>query len=452
LQAATGQIQRGGIDSVSGVLNSPVVADLRRQRAEVLRKQGDAEARYGEKHPESIALAQQLDGLDRQLRDEARRTVEGIRSDSAAASASAGSLRSQISQLRGAQSRESRVGVQADALDREVETRRTVYNQTAQRAQQLAQQRQNTEATAQVVERAEPPLRPSFPNKPLFAVLGLFLGLCAGAAGVMVAESFDVGMRNQEDVARWLRAPFLVSVPRLTRGQRRERGGSTVADYIVTAPASEMAEALRTIRQSIGSADKRLISICSALPGEGKSTVAMSLARVMAMSGDRVVLVDCDLRRGTLAMIAGITPLAGLVDVLTGEASLEAALLDDPLTSLKILPVAQRGFTPRDLFGSDEMTHLLETLQRDYDRVILDTPPILAVNDARTLAQRSDTSIMLVRWNATARFAAQAAVKRLRQDETTILGVVLTMMEKRAGLDRSDPAYYSSAYAEYYRD
>lgn len=452
LAAAQGQIRSGGIASVSGVLNSTVVADLRRQLAEVLRKQGDARARYGEKHPESIALQQQVDGLNRQLREESVRTVEGIRSDASAANASANSLRNRISALRASQARESRAGVAAESYDRDAETKRTVYNQTAQRAQQTAQQRQNTAATAQIVARAEPALRPSFPNVPLFAMLGLFLGVCAGATGVMVAENLDVGLRGQDEVERWLRAPFVGAVPRLSKSQLRGVGDGNAADYIVSAPASEFAEGLRTIRQTLVDPAIKIVTVCSSLPGEGKSTVALALARVMAMSGDRVVIVDCDLRRGTLAKISGVEVEHGLVAVLTGEATLDDTLVDDPMTKLKMLPLAKRGFTPRDLFGGSEMARLLEILKGRFDRVILDTPPLLAITDARTLAARSDATIMLVRWNSTSKFAAQAAVKRLRLDNTAISGVVLTMVEKRGGLSRSDPAYYSSAYTDYYRD
>lgn len=203
LAAAVGQIRRGGIEAVSGVLNSAVVADLRRQRAEVLRNQGDATARYGELYPTVIALKEQLEGLDRQLRDAAARTVDGMRSDANAANAGARSLRGRISSLRVEQSRESRAGVAAEAYDRDAETKRSVYNQTAQRAQQMSQQGQNTESSAQIVSRAEPPLRPSFPNKPLFALLGLFLGLCCGGVGVMIAENRGVVARKYQVVGQW---------------------------------------------------------------------------------------------------------------------------------------------------------------------------------------------------------------------------------------------------------
>jgi capsular exopolysaccharide synthesis family protein len=456
LAAARGQVASGGLDAVSGVLNSTVIADLRRQRAEVLRKQGDTDARYGPRHPESIALTQQLADLDRQLREEAQRTVRGIESDARASSASAASLRGQLSQLRGQQSSETRASVMAESLERQAEAKRTVYNQLAQATQQRAQQRQNTEASAQIVESAQAPLRPSFPNKPLFAVLGLFLGACAGLSAVVLGESLDVGLRTSADAEKWLRAPFISSVQRVGSATLRELGGPDhAADYVVSAPASEFAEALRTIRRSIPfDDDHKVLAICSSLPNEGKTTVALALARVMAMSGDRVVLVDCDVRKGTLRAVSGAESdeSGGLLEVLAGNASLDTVLVADPLTSLQMLPVAKRGFTPRDLFGGPQMETLLAALREKFDRVILDTPPLLAVADARALAAAADSTLLLVRWNATSRFAAQAAASRLRQDGTELSGTVLTMTEKRGGLSRSDPAYYSAAYAEYYRN
>lgn len=450
LSAARGQVASGGIDAVSSVLNSAVIADLRRQRAEVQRKQGEASARFGPKHPETIALQQQLADFDQQLREEAQRTVRGLESEARAANASAASLRGQLGGLRGRQASETRAGVMAESLERQAEAKRAVYNQLAQAAQQRAQQRQNTEASAQIVEAAKPPIRPSFPNKPLFAVLGLLLGGCVGLSAVLLAETLDAGIRQSGEAERLLKLPFLGSIPRLRSAQVREAGEGGAAGFIVSSPASEFAESLRTIRRSLPDG-AQTIAVCSSLPNEGKTTVSLALARVMAMSGDRVVVVDCDLRKGALRGASRVTPEHGLVEVLEGSIDFDVALIDDPLSTAKLLPVVERGFVARDLFGGSEMTLLLSELRKRFDRIILDTPPVLAIADARAVARKADATLMLVRWGATARFAAQAAVNRLRQDNVMPVGVALTMMERSGGMSRSDPAYYSSQYSDYYQ-
>lgn len=452
LASARSQIARGGIEGVSGVLNSPVIADLRRQRAEILQREGAIE-RYLEKHPERQAFAQQRRDIDAQIAEESRRIIAGLESEARAAGASAARLRTELSRLRSQQAANSGASVTADSLERQAEARRTVYNQLAQAAQQTAQQRQGAAALGRIVDFAEPPLQPSFPNRPLFAMLGLFLGIIAAGAVVAGAESFDLTVRSVADVDT-LGVPYLSSVPRLSR--RHLAKSSSAWDYVLEKPMSGFAESLRTLRSAalLSSRDQsQVLAMCSALPGEGKTTVAVSLARTMATSGDSVVVVDCDLRRGRLASIAGTVPQVGLVEILLGEATLEQALLVDERTGLAILPLAKRDFMSRDLFGGPEMQQLLAQLRKQYRFVILDTPPLLAVADARALAVMADSAVVMIGWGKTSRFAVQASLSRLRKDKAHILGAALTMVERGGGsTDPSDPSYYANSYAGYYQD
>ena len=450
LAAARAQIGSGGYEAVSGVLDSAVIADLRRQRAEVLRAQGEATARYGPRHPESVSLAEQLGGIDRQLREESGRIVSGIESEARAASASAASLRAELGRLRGRQAGDTRAAVIAESLERQAEAKRTVYNQLAQAAQQTTQQRVGTEPLGRIVERAKTPVEPGFPNRPLFALLGLFLGLLTALAAVMLAETLNTKIVSSEEVERMLGLPFVASVRRL-----RLRRGATAWDHVLEKPMSSYAETMRTIRQTLSLDDSggpSVVAICSSLPGEGKTSLAASLGRAMALSGDRVVLIDCDVRRNALRALAP-SDAGGLTELLAGTVGLEDALIVDEPTGLAVLQPARAEFTPRDLFGGDAMAGLIATLRARYDRILLDTPPVLAVADARALARLSDTVLFLVRWNRTSRFAARSALSRLAGDGPKRILAVLTMTEARAGtVSKSDPAYYHKEYASYYQE
>lgn len=454
--SARSQIASGGLDSVSGVLSSGVIADLRRQRAEVLRNVGEARSRYGPRHPETLALQQQLEDLDRQLREEGRRVVSGLEGDARAASASAASLRNELSRLRSRQATETQASVAAESLERDAEAKRVMYNQLAQAVQQTSQQRQTTASIGRVVQAAEPPQSPSFPNRPLFAVLGAFLGILAGLAVVIAAENIDTAVRTANDLEQHLGIAHVASVPRLTsRRLKHIHEGARPWDYVLERPMSRFTESLRSIRSAIGMLpggdQARIIAISSALPGEGKTSLTSSLARLHAMSGDRTLLIDCDLRRRSLSRTIDTMPAAGIVEVLEGRAQLADAITSDPKTGLDILPALPESSQPKDVFGGGAFSRLLEDVRQRYDVVLIDTAPILAVADTRTIASRVDAVLLLVSYNSTSRFAVRGALKRMEQANAVLMGAVLSLVDERS-LGQADETYSGGAYSDYYQD
>ena len=458
-EAAQSQVSKSGIDSVSAVINAPTVVQLRQKRTELISEQGDINTRYGPRHPESIKIQQQIDGVDRQIHEEAERIVSGLASDARASEARAAALRGQLGGLKGQLSSNTRASVEADNLQREADAKRAEYTTLAATAQQTSQQEHANETLAQIISRAVEPVKADFPNKPIFAALGVILGLVVGMAVIFALESVDAGVRTVEDVESDLGAPFIASAPLLTaKVLGAGRKAMEPWDFVVAKPMSGYAEAMRTARTALTLADLdrrvKVVAVSSALPNEGKSVTAVSLARVMAMSGDRVIIVDCDLRQNALRTLPANKPTAGLVEVLTGHAPLESVIMADSVPGLDILPLTQVAYTPRDLFGSDSMSSLLRILRERYDQVILDGPPLLAVADARTLATQADAVLMVARWSKTPRQAIRAALSRLEQDGSNVAGVVLSMVDTKArgALSADDPAYYYGTYRSYYQE
>jgi capsular exopolysaccharide synthesis family protein len=456
LAAARQQVAQGGIDGVSSVLNSPVIADLRRQRTEVLRQQAEIAAKYGPKHPESIRVNDQLAGIDKAIKDESNRILSGLQADAQAADASASSLRAGLSSLRARQAGDTRAAVTADSLQREADAKRTVYQQLAQAAQQTNQEQRSSEPQGAIVDAASAPDRPTSPKKTLFAVLGAILGMLLGLGTTFLIELLSTGVRTVDDVEKGLGVPFLASLPLLPSSRLKMEDGHllTPAGYVVAKPMSTYAEALRTVRSSLALGREqrpKIISIASAVPGEGKTSTAAALARVMALSGDRVILVDCDLRRSGLGSLVQEPPEAGVLEVLTGKAELGAAIKPDVVPGLDLLLLAKSSFTPQDLFSGPEMAALLQALADRYDAVILDTPPILAVSDARTIVGLSDATVLVIHWQHTPRRAVKSALSLLEQDGATVSGAVLSMTNPGGrALGADNPAYYYSMYRQYH--
>lgn len=454
LAAARAQVASGNAGSVSGVLSSPVIADLRRQRAEASKSLADVRTRYGPKHPEYQRVTEEIADYDRAINEETTRIISGLEAKARSTAAQAAALRSNLGQIKSEKSRNAEAAAYADAYDRDAKAKQTAYEELAHKLEQVSQAQHNELPTAVIVERAVAPALPTFPNVPLFAALGLVLGLLIGFTVILVRDLFNATIRFSEDLNRATGGNFIVSVPEMSK-RELSRGGVELApaDLIVSRPVSAYTEAFRTIRSTIRLHTPRppqVVAVLSALPAEGKSTVAMSLARVMGANSDKVILVDCDVRRGRVASLAGIAPDVGTVEVLEGQCNWRDAVVRHEDSNLDMIPVTSQKFTTNDLFSGERMRELIAQLRAEYEFIVLDTPPLLAVSDARMLASLADGSIFVAASKRTPRRAAAAAIDFLRSDQSILLGTVLSMVDKQARRgSRKDPSYYYEEYARY---
>lgn len=453
LTAARAQIARGDIGAVSGVLDSPVIAELRRQRAQAGQSRAEIETRFGPRHPDYERVVRQTAELDSALQAEAQRIVAGLDNRLRLAQARANRLRSSLAGVRGEQSSNARSTAIADTLQQQAGAKQASYDDLARRLEQVLQDQRDIIPTASIIEQAVPPTRADFPNRPLFAALGLVLGLIGGLIVTFFRELTNLRIVTSEDLAKATRLPTIATMPVLGKKQLAQNGAMlSPEDYLVEKPMSAFAEAFRALRNEVIFSEVRpkVVSVVSSLPAEGKTTVAACLARIMAMSGDRVLLVDCDLRRGRLRQMAS-APDYGLVEVLAADVPWRLAVVQDGTCPLHVLPCKAHTFIPQDILSGAGMTQLLDDVRREYDFIVLDTPPALAVADSRTIAALSDAAIFVARSNQTPSHAASLAIEQFGHDRTVMLGTVLTMVPERARRSRHDAYYYNrqcSAYVE----
>jgi capsular exopolysaccharide synthesis family protein len=305
------------------------------------------------------------------------------------------------------------------------------------------------------VSNATLPGGPSAPNIPLGVA---FAFLCAtGLATVLVflRRAFDSGLTTGRDVETQLGQPYLAGVSDLGSTLDKSTKTTPVA-YVVDKPLSVFSEGFRNLRASLIYSrlgeEVKVIAVTSSLPGEGKTTTSMCLARTMAMSGQSVVLLDCDLRRRSINRMIGKEVTAGLLEVLAGSATLDEVLVADDVTNVKFLPLAESTYTPRDVFGSPLMDDLLATLRSRFDVIILDTAPVLPVVDTRILCRKADVVAMLVRWRKTPRKAVQNSLGLLTDVGAQVSGVVLTQInvKEQSKYGYGDSGYYYKEYKKYY--
>ena len=444
--------------------DSPLLTELSRQRAQLIQQQGYLASRLGPNHPQIIALNRQLSDINAQIGQERGRSSAQIASVARAAQARLGTIQGRMNALQGRQANQTRESVTANSMAREVDAKRRVYNSLAQQQQQSAQEGKTAQPVGQVATRANAPERPASPNRPLILLLGGLVGAFGGIATVLGAEALDHRVRSGTEIEKNLRTTYISAVPRLLPNQLEIGDGETITpwDFVFRKPMSLYSESLRTVRRTLklsrqgsGKSTDRaaVVAICSSVPAEGKSNFSASLGRIMAQSGDRVILIDGDLRRSTLRGLMTNPPEKGLVEVLIGDVPLDDAIVRDDLTALDLLPLAEATFLPEDLFERERFDAMLEKLRDRYDYILIDTPPLLAVDDGRGLATIADQVVLLIRWNSTTVHQARASVRRLRDDGAPLVGAVLTLFEKKAGmLNAAESVYYDKSFSKYYME
>ena len=451
------------LDTIAAVLALPSLPELRRQGTELERQEAMLRMKYGEQHREIIQLDAGRHPINIQkayladtLGGEIQAALRKIESELAFAERRARELEESLGQTE--TESDSLPGGQAEVqlrdLQRQAEADRSLYVAFLNRFKQVSEQQDLLEAGAMVASRAGIPGDPEFPRPGLMTAAGFTVSLALGALLAFIVEYLDSGLRTGRQVERVLGVPSLGFVPTvsgLRSGQRLHR-------HLIAKPRSAYTEAIRRVQiatmDALDAGQMSLVVlVTSALPGEGKTTLALSLAASAACSGRRAVVVGLDLRRPRLRSEADLTPSAGIVEYLSGERMLEEVLYaSGDHDCLDVLPVSSSPLSPADLIRSPRMATLIDELRVYYDYIVLDSPPVLGMVDAKLLARLADAVLFVVRWEATEERAAQTGLKNLVDRHTPPIGAVLTQVDVRRHAKRAygEAVQYHSRYEKYY--
>jgi capsular exopolysaccharide synthesis family protein len=344
------------------------------------------------------------------------------------------------------------------ALRQDAEIARSQYQQLLSRAQDLEAQANLQIADSRIVSPALAPQLPSFPNKTLILALAALGALGLGVALAFLYENLIGGFTTEEQMESVLRFRVASAVPR-TRPQ--PEGGP--CDLMVSSPLSAFAEAIRRIRTVVdqqaraGAAPAgeggRVIMLSSTVPGEGKSTLSLALARSYALSGRRTLLVDCDLRKPSIHRQLGIEPSHGLHDYLRPSGSepmsLGSVVSKDQLTEATVILGARKSDVPTDqLLAGAAFGKLIEAARSSFEIIVLDTPPIDPIVDALYVAPFADSIVFVTKWASTAQSDTRKAIEILteaKRPETPIVTALNQQHEPKAAYDRKYGGYYQEA-------
>lgn len=423
------------IDAIGNAINSDTVRQLRAREAEIAQRQSELEQRYLDTHPAVQAVRAEREDITRQIEREIQRISVNLGNEVAVARARLATLQGSLRSAAGDLNDNSSSSVRLRELEREAAASRQVYEAYLQRYQEIADQDQLNISDARLMTYADVPGSPSSPKLRIALALGIALGLLLGFGAGVVAEILDQSVKNADDLEAKVGHPAIASIPTISKRMMRQMPPAErhPSGYLVGRPMSAFTEALRVLRTVIVYSkldfSVKVVAVTSALPDEGKTTISMCLARVAAMSGQKVVVVDCDLRKQSINDVIDIETDVGILQVLAGEAPWRSAIVRDPNSDAHVLPVATSGFTPRDVFGSDAMERLVGELRAHYDLVILDCAPILAVAETRVLVKHADTTVIVARAGRSAVGAVRSAVHQTEGAGGKVLGIALNCVQ-----------------------
>ncbi|HXY70528.1 MAG TPA: polysaccharide biosynthesis tyrosine autokinase [Gemmatimonadales bacterium] len=383
-----------------------------------------------EDNPSVQALDQRIQQAGRALRQAALATEQGMQADVTALDARIADLRTQLAGYPG---KETRIG--------QLELDASLYNDTYRYLLTQLQAAQISSATiapyVDIVETATVASRIGIGTRQKVTI-GLLIGLFLGVVSAFFLEYLDQTIKSSADVERALEVPVLGLIPVDPRGGhegRRNGRRATIPLITRSAPDDPTSEAYRALRTNVTfvRAEQRslqVICVTSPGPGEGKSTTAANLAITLAQQGAHTLLADADLRRPLVHRAFNLVQEPGLTDILVGTATLREAVRPNVIGGLDVLPGGALPPNPSELLGSEAMHRLLAELRSQYDYVLFDTPPALAVTDATVLGAGADAVILVLRAGETEEAAAQRAVDLFRRVQARVAGTVLNGVEK----------------------
>ncbi|MEG8037941.1 polysaccharide biosynthesis tyrosine autokinase [Sphingomonas sp. LR60] len=454
--AASGATIVGGGGGTSSPYSTATLSSLRQQRAQVAARVAALETRYGERYPALADARQELDAIDAQVARERRDLSRSAGAAAQAAGSTTASLEASLAAAQARQANDVRASVDLAELQRAAQNARDAYQQLLNTSTQQNAQRSIVRPDSRIAAPASLPLTPSSPNVPLLLFMGAVLGVAIGLAIAYVRERWVQGLDTVDDIEAMLGVDYFNSVPTPASAIDQPRTGDA-AEALLLHPLSAYAEAYRNIATSLSfcassARGGKILGITSALPREGKTTTATSIARVLATGGSRTLLLDTDLRRRSASIALAPQAHVGLGEVLAGTATLDDAIVREEATGLDVLPLAATAGAAPHLLETAEFAALLAELRRRYDHIVVDTAPVLAVADTRLLARHFDALALLVRWRATPARAARAALHQIASVGVDVTGVALTMVDLRAQAhaEFGDPSYYADYMKDYY--
>jgi succinoglycan biosynthesis transport protein ExoP len=444
---------------VTDALSNPVITRLRQQFLDDQNKESEWTARYGSDHQAARNLRGEMAALQRAIWDEISRIAESYKSELQIAKSQEEAIDKRMTEVfkNSAATRQSQVHLRE--LETAANSYRGIYETFLSRFTQSVQQQSFPSTEARVVTAASPPFSPSSPKIALTLALATLCGLGLGLMSAVAREQLNRRIHTRAEIEKLLGINCLAILPAFKQKKTRLRKLGAAQNSVAfrqiseVAPFSETAEALRYIKVAIDlhPTGGNVIGIVSALPGEGKTTLAASYAAFVAKSGARTLLIDADLRNPSMTRTLGYPNASGLLNMVADKSQLDDLVITDSKFKFDFLPSSTKTKTlnSSDILNSTAVKDMLRAAKSDYDYVLVDLPPILPVVDVRAAAHLFDAFVLVVEWGGTSTDEILKAVKVSRVLSERLLGVVLNkadvaVMRRFEGYSDRRYSYYTN--------
>ena len=433
-----------GIYSAPEVLAAPLIQSLRMQEASLVGEAAQMAQEYGPLHPRMINVNAELKDIRTEISEEVDRIVRSLENGLEVARTRELSLEEGLDELTAEAERLTASQARLRVLEREAAANQALFDMFLAREMETGGQEDLFSADARIISRATPPNEQAWPNVAAAAGISLVAsGLLALLMVFVVEQVFDRGFRHSGQLEAGLKVGSLGVVPMLAEKE------DTLIGHVLNNPMSAFSESLRMLH--IGLLTTRAdesgsvsVLVTSSVANEGKTFLAIALARLIARSGRKTLLIDADLRHGQIAKRLALADETGLAHLLTGRAAAtDPVIQHDEESGLDVLTAGKSLKVRTDIVRPRQMSKLLAEFKNRYELVIIDSPPVLLVSDALTLGQLVDETVYCVRWADTPRQVAAAGVKHLLDSRARVAGAALTMAQSHRR------RYYSYGYGSY---
>jgi len=429
-------------ESIPAVLKHAGLQNVRQSKSDAELKVSEFSKRYGPKFPLMIAAKAELETATKNLDSHILNVIESIKKEYEVARAKESHLIGEMNRTKRDVSEINRKGGQLQALERDVEANRNIYETFLNRFKETSAVSDIQPVHARVIDPAMLPSGPSKPKKGLIILIALVLSLIIAAMIAFLIEALDNTMEDGQDVEEKLRLPVLGILPKLNIWFNKD---AKLLRYFTDNNHTAFAENIRTIRSGIllsGLDDEqKVILVTSSIPGEGKSITAVNLALALGQMGN-VLLIDCDLRRPTIKEVFGLdSDDIGLSHYMLGTHTLEEAIHTFKKDRINVMPAGKVPPNPLEMISSRRFAKGLEALKQKFDHIVIDSAPTVSVSDAIVMSQMVNQVIYLIKADVTPYQLAQDGIRNLQKVHAPIVGAVLNQVS---------PPNKSARYGHYY--
>jgi capsular exopolysaccharide synthesis family protein len=418
------------------------VQEIRKQIDIELANLAALQKRYRDKYPTVIAARSKLEALQASLVAECEKQMQTVRNNASLLKKSEEKLTQLVSAEKAHQQQLNQLKIKYDILKRDAENNKAIHSNVLVRMKETELMSRLNSNNMRIVDSASTPLRPVKPRVVLTVGAGLVAAVAVSLMLAFFVSYLDDSIKSQDDIENQLRLPFLGYIPNIKTNSVVERDLQAHLH-----PQSNAAEGFRTLRATLSLTHKpekyRVISVTSTIPSEGKSLVASNLAIVYAQTGLRTLLVDADLRRPSVHKAYQLHSPVGLSAFLAGEMDEISELVHtSEVPNLDVICCGAIPSNPSELTGSNRMREFLQRVKGQYDRVVLDCPPVSAVSDPLVISAMSDGVVYVTKFNKIRREHGRKSVQRIQNAGIQILGVVINDID----FEGKDSYYYSYYY------